>query len=756
MKDNYEKQIEELIKSTGDWFFDGKLIEEGKMTNNLYPYHKLFEPIYINKMKVKNRIVMGPMGNISMADEMGKPSSKMIKYFVERAKGGVGLITSGMVPVSVDDDPSFGDLNATGIFPRIDKHRSVYAGWRAIAEGCHAYGSKFFIQLSPGMGRVGNPECLTKKYKMPISSSWNRNWYIPQIPCRPISDNKCKRIIKHTGQAAVDAKAMGIDGVYLHGHSGYLIEQMTDPAYNRRKLGRYANWQNFGIDLVKEVRRRCGSNYPIHYRIDLTLGLKETYGDKLNSEKVLKKYKNGRTVLMTLQYMKNLVKAGVDIFDVDLGGYENWWLPHPPNGMPPGVYLSIAELTKTYFKQNKIISNAGMEIPIIAVGKLGFPDLAEQALRSEKCDMIMLSRPLLADPFWASKVYSGKIADIRPCIGDHEGCLGQLAVGGHPHCSVNPRTAFEDVYQDDMRVTKKPKRIAVIGAGPAGSVLACTLAQRGHEVTLYDKHGKAGGMLIKAGIPKIKFEIQNYINYLNNKIEEVEKLYSLIKKFKTIVTENMLKKEKYDIIVTCTGTKPIVPKIQGWDQSHVITGIDLLNDPKLVESKKSVVIIGGSDVGCEIAHLLSYQMDKKVTIVEMDTHFMKKTCTSNRHYMIHNLNARGVKLLNCTTVKCINTDSITVKKNISKTVPDPYVTWTPILTENIVNPFDKQIKKDIKVIDIKADLVIFCIGAIPNDELYELCKAQRTAPEIYNIGDSFATGRVLEAVKAGYSLGNAL
>ena len=130
---------------------------------------------------------MGPMGNASMAEETGKPGTKMLQYFLERAKGGAGLITSGMTPVSWTDDPAYEDLDHTGIFPRLDSHRTVYSGWRSIAEGCHSYGARFFIQLAPGMGRVGSPECLTKKLRLPVSASWNPNWYIPQITCRPLT-----------------------------------------------------------------------------------------------------------------------------------------------------------------------------------------------------------------------------------------------------------------------------------------------------------------------------------------------------------------------------------------------------------------------------------------------------------------------------------------------------------------------------------------------------------------------------------------
>ena len=153
------------------------------------------------------------------------------------------------------------------------------------------------------------------------------------------------------------------------------------------------------------------------YRIDLSLALNETYGEEDMNEKALKKFKNGRAIEQTLEYMLNLVKAGVDMFDVDLGCYDNWWLPHPPAGMPAGCFLEVSKLVKERFESLGIKSNAGLPVPVVAVGKLGYPDLAEKALRDNLCDMVMLGRPLLADPDWPNKAYAGRVSAIRPCIG---------------------------------------------------------------------------------------------------------------------------------------------------------------------------------------------------------------------------------------------------------------------------------------------------------------------------------------------------
>ena len=273
-----DAQVQRLVDDYGHWFDDPSRVQSGRMTKDLYPYDAMFSPIRINRMTVKNRLVMAPMGNISMCEETGRPNEKMIQYFIERAKGGVGLITSGLVPVSFGIDHSIIELGKLSYFPRIDRSRTVFAAWRDIAAGVHAYGAKFFIQLTPGLGRVGNPQCLVNSLKFPVSSSLNPNFYMSQVPCLPLSGRKLNHIIKNAGQAAADAKAANLDGVYLHGHEGYLLEQMTNPAFNRRALGHFSNWQAFGLDMVREIRRRVGDAYPIMYRIDLSLALNETYG----------------------------------------------------------------------------------------------------------------------------------------------------------------------------------------------------------------------------------------------------------------------------------------------------------------------------------------------------------------------------------------------------------------------------------------------------------------------------------------------
>jgi 2-enoate reductase len=691
-----------------------------------------------------------------MADETGRPNAKMIQYFAERAKGGVGLIASGLVPVKFSLDPSFAEPGDLAYLPRIDGSRSVFAGWRDLAEGVHAFGARFFIQLTPGVGRVGSPECVVKRWKLPVSASWNPNFYIPSIPCRPLTDRECWSIIKAAGQAAADARACLIDGVYLHGHEGYLLEQFANPAFNRRKLGRFADWDAFGIELVKEIRRRCGEQTPIWYRVDLSLALRECYGDRMDNVKPLSRFRNERTADMTLEYIRRLIEAGVDMFDVDLGCYDNWWLPHPPGPMPPGCFLAVARLVKEYLAEHDVRSNAGLEVPVVAVGKLGYPDLAERALREGACDMVMLARPLLADPHWPRKVFAGRVGEIIPCIGDQEACINEFIHGGHPQCAVNPRTGFEEQLPGDALPASDPRRIAVVGAGPAGVLCACLAARRGHDVTLFERRDCAGGTLIPGSRSRIKFDVANYVEYLRAQLDRCSSQHRLSVRFNTEATVDLLRAGDFDALALCTGARPQVPPVEGIDLPHVVQAVDLLWNPAVAEGTERAVVVGGGDVGCEVAHFLACECGKTVTVIEMLPYFMKDSCTANRGYLIHYLEERGVALWNCTQLRRVDERGVTVVRNVSPSVPSPYVTWAAVLPENVVNPLARPIRVQEEEVTVPADLVVLAVGMEADDGLYDACVRERVAPEIHNVGDSFTPARIFEATKAGHALGRAL
>ena len=754
MSDYPESLLHEWLEDSGNWFLDPEKEASGRMTQLLYPYRSLFSPVRVNQLTLKNRLVMAPLGNISMASETGRPDPAMIAYFEERARGGVGLITSGLVPVSFGIDHSLSEPGGLTYFPKILGSRTYYAGWRDLAHAVHAAGAHFFIQLSAGLGRVGNPQCLVNQKKFPVSSSLNPNYYLPAVPCLPLSGRKLKKIVRNFGQAAADSQAATIDGVYLHGHEGYLLEQMSNRAFNRRKLGRYADWQAFGIDIVKEIRERTGPDYPIMYRIDLSLALNATYGDRMKSVKSLRKFKNERSLAESLDYMKNLVKAGVDMFDVDLGCYDNWWLPHPPTSMKPGLFLEAARLVKEYFAKEEILSNKGIPVPVVGVGKLGYPDLAERAVADEFCDMVMLGRPLLADPEWPKKAYAGRVADIRPCIGCQEACINEFVEGGHPMCAVNPRTSFESVYPADIPKAEIRKKIAVIGAGPAGFECAMAALSRGHEVHLFDQEESVGGQVRLAALPAFKRDVRNYLEWMERKVEEEAENPDFNFYPGTEATLRLLEAGHFDTVVCATGSREAAPAIEGLEEALPVR--KLLSDLSSLEEVKTVIIAGGGLVGCETAFMLASEYGLEVTVLEMLPHFMAGICTANRGHLLHELEKSGVKLMNCTSLEKIEEGKATVRTNKSATVPDPYNRWAPILPDNVPNPLGKPIREEWETLELEADLVILATGSRPDDYLYNILLDAYVAPEIHLLGDAGYPAMITQAVRAGYRTGISL
>ena len=765
--------VQQLVGSYDNWPASRENASEkpglcgssARMTQELYPYDRLFSPIKINKLTIKNRIVMAPMGNIDMCEETGRPNDMMLQYFFARAKGGCGLLTTGLVPVSHGIDSTVTELDGLTYFPRIDRSRTVMPGWRDLAQGVHAHGSRIFVQLTAGLGRVGNPQCLLTQKKLPVSASFLPNYYIPAIPCMRLSDRKLRRIVTNIGQAAADAHAMGIDGVYLHGHEGYLIEQLSNPAFNHRKLGRYADWRRFGLDMVAEIRRRVGPNYPIMYRIDLSLALEETYDEETLGSTYLGRMRGGRTVEQTLSYMEELVAAGVDVFDVDLGCYDNWWMPHPPASMPAGCFVPVARAVRERFAADGVRSNAGLPVPVVAVGKLGYPDVAERALREGSCDMVMLGRPLLADPEWPNKAFAGRVADIRPCIGCQEGCLNEFVEGGHPQCAVNPRCSFEHLMPESPAPAKSPKRVAVVGAGPAGMVCALASSRRGHAVTLIDASDKLGGKLVAAGAARIKFDVENYRVYLERQVRKQADEGNLTLELGHAATKDALAAARYDAIVCAAGAHEATPPIPDLselvDAGLAVPATRLFREPELLGQAHSVTVIGGGAVGCEVAQWLAVERNvSQVSVVEMLPHMMQGACTANRGHLLHALAGHGVRLLNMTRVERAEQTPggalLHVSRNRHKNVPDPYVSWTPILPENVVNPLAPKVGDDWHKEVIASDLVVIACGGQADDSLFYELQQTHAAPELRNIGDGFAPGRVLEAVRAAYRLGTTI
>jgi 2-enoate reductase len=293
----------------------------------------------------------------------------------------------------------------------------------------------------------------------------------------------------------------------------------------------------------------------------------------------------------------------------------------------------------------------------------------------------------------------------------------------------------------------------VVGGGPAGVTAAVTSAKRGHQVELINRDAEIGGRLIPGSTAKIKYEAANYRLYLEGLVKKTGAEGNLTVKANTTATVEDLKRGNYDVIIFAQGTLDAKLPLPGMEMAKTVQAAELLRNPRLLGGAKKIVVIGGGAVGCETAYWLSFEKGCDVTVVEMDKYIMNHTCTANRGHLIHYLHKAGVPLLNCTRVTGFAPGGVKAARNISKTVPDPYITWHPILPENIENPLAPKLKIEEKEEILPADLVVLAAGGLSDDSLYLAAQKERAAPELYNIGDGFSAGRVLEATRAAYRLG---
>ena len=360
--------------------------------------------------------------------------------------------------------------------------------------------------------------------------------------------------------------------------------------------------------------------------------------------------------------------------------------------------VDMAQMTKEVVK-----------IPVIAIGKLGYPELAETVLQEGKADFICLGRALLADPEWPNKVKQGRLEDIRPCIGCHDGCLKRELDGKSISCAVNPATGMEREF--NIKPAGMAKSVLVVGGGPGGMEAARTAALRGHKVTLWEKSSALGGNLIPASIPNFKQDYKSLINFLTTQINKLGVAIELGKE----ATPELVQKVNPDVVFVATGSMPIIPDIPGIEKKMVVTAIDLLSGKR--DAGELVVVVGGGLVGCETALYLA-QKDKKLTIVEMLKSVMLDVYVANRMHLLELLADAGVVILTETSLSGITSRGV-----------------------NIVNKYGERS-------DLKADTIVLAVGLKSDGWLLEALKDK--VPEVYAIGDCIEPRKVMQAIWEGF------
>mgnify|MGYP000334092186 CR=1 FL=1 len=659
----------------------------------------LFQPIKIGKVEIKNKISMAPMGAFGLVDNEGCYNQRAIDYYVERAKGGTGLIITSITKVENELDKV-----VPGIIPIISINPGRFLMTSSeMAERVHAYGSKIFLQLTMGFGRSGAPGTLLRA--QPVSASDIPNYWDPTVTCRALTTSEVEWIVTKFVEGAEIARQAGFDGVEIHAvHEGYLLDQFTLSIFNRRtdKYGGDLRGRlQLPVEIVQGIKAEVGDDFPVGLRYSVKSCIKDWRQGGLPEEDYIEK---GRDLEEGIEAAKILETAGYDELNTDLGTYDAWYWSHPPLYQKDGLYLP-------YTKELKKAVN----IPVIVAGKLGNPDLAERALDDGSADMIGLGRPLLCDAYWPKKALGNHPERIRPCIGCHTGCLGRGFEGKPLSCTVNPAVGRERYYE--IKPAIKSKKIMVVGGGISGMEAARVAVMRGHNVTLYESTNELGGEVIPGSVPDFKLDDRRLLDWYRNEMKELK--VKII--FNTKVTEDMVQKEKPDAVIIATGAKDIRLKLPGIEKDKVSTAVEILNGSK--QSGENVLMIGGGLVGCETALYLAKQ-GKKVTIVEA------RDSVLNAGKPIPHMN----KIMLIDLMKKYNIKIITGNSLLE-------------VTEDGAVLIDSSFKKQ----NVSADTVIIAVGFRSDRELYD--KLNGKIADLYLVGDAYETANIMEAIWSGNEIG---
>jgi 2,4-dienoyl-CoA reductase (NADPH2) len=660
----------------------------------------LFEPIRINSLLLKNRIVM-PAVNLNMAEGYAV-TDRIIQFYAERAGGGVGLITVGFATIDeLSGNPMYIGAHLDDFIPGLER----------LAKAIKGNGACSSVQINHA-GRYNRSEHINGQQPVapsPISSSLTR-----ETP-RELSIQDIRAIIDRFADAARRVKQAGFDAVEVLSGTGYLISEFLSPLTNKRTDrygGSFENRTRFGIEVVQAVRETVGRDFPLIVRMN---GSDFMPGGQSRQE--LK------------QYAKLLVEEGtVDALCVNVGWHEAR-VPQIIASVPRGAFSYLAKGIKE-----------SVEVPVIASHRINDPMTARQLIRDGVCDMVAMARSLIADPDLPNKAMEGRESEIIHCIACAQGCFDKVRSGRAVECLCNPAAGREE----SARITKvdTPSNVMVVGAGPAGISAALASAAKGNRVTLYEKDARLGGQLHLASAPPGREEFGELAKDLARQLlkSEVKVVAG------QLVDEALIAAEKPDFVILATGATPITPPIPGVDLPHVVQAWDVLEDR--VVTGRRIVIIGGGAVGVETALFLAekgtlsgdaikfllvnraeepgalYELatrgTKDIVLVEMIGGVGKDIGRSTRWAMLQDLSRMGVK----TEVQCRALE----------------------ITETGV-----RIEKGDETGEIPCDTVVLAAGSASCAPLRFILEKRGIAYRM--VGDARQIGTAFEAMHDGFNCG---
>lgn len=635
----------------------------------------LFSPFKIRGVELRNRIVMAPTGT-GFGNVGGTASDKTMNFYARRAMGGVGMIILETTTV----DPS-GLISKTRL--RIDDDRFI-EGLSILTRKIKAHGARVAIQLSHRGGQATKEEIGDT----PVAPSSVLAPGFREKP-RELSAGEIRKLVETFAEAARRAKQAGFDAVEVHGAHGHLICQFLSGATNFRKDefgGDIEGRTRFAREIVGRIKMKIGGDFPVIFRISADEHMEN--GIKLEEAKIMAQL---------------LEKAGVDLFHVSGGHYSNLyeWVV-PPMMQPPGCLVPLAAGIK-----------GAVSVPVMAVGKIHDPLLAESILQEGKADLIATSRALIADPDFPQKVLEKREKEIRRCIACNTCIDSRVRLKSQVRCAVNPEVGKEG--GDPYKPTSAPKKVLVIGGGPGGMEAARVAKIRGHQVTLWEQADRLGGQLLLAAKAPSKLDMQNIIDYYKYQLEKLGVVVQLKKKATLPLIEEM----NPEATVVAAGVYPGNPEIEGIDRSNVVRASEVLGE-KVELTGKRIVIIGGGAGGCETAEFLRAK-GFTPTIVEMLEDIGGYLQPTLKEMFRRKLSLRGVEILTRSKATRVEEGRVVFQ--------------------------DEKGKEQ----SIGANIVILATGSRSNDGLMKALR-EKGRP-FFPVGDCIEPRKVIDAIHEGFSVG---
>jgi 2,4-dienoyl-CoA reductase-like NADH-dependent reductase (Old Yellow Enzyme family)/thioredoxin reductase len=581
-------------------------------------FPRLFSAGRVGPLALANRIVFAATSS-ELADKDGFVGDDAVEFYAERARGGAGLIVV---------EATYVEQEGKRLHHNAMLHDDRYIpGMRKLVEAVHAAGARIALQLNHG-GRESTPGVSGSVPLAPSPLPSRFTGVGDETIPKELTIAEIRRIVTRFADAAERASAAGYDAVELHGAHGYLIGNFLSPEANRREDAYGGSTQGrarFCVELVEAIKSRLGSAYPVIVRMN---GRDHVPG--------------GLELDEAVQIAALLEAAGADAISVSGGVHASRpYMVVPGMSVERGCYARYSEAVRRRVK-----------LPVMTVGRINTPDLAEQILACGQADYICLSRALIADPYFPAKARAGRADTIAPCIACNE-CIATV----HRHrglaCTVNPLVSRELELKPLLAARPAPRCIAVVGSGAAGMAAAVTAARRGHEVQLFEKADEVGGQLRLAYQPPHREEIGNLLRYLKAELARL----GVSVRLNQVLSAEAARALKPQAIVVATGAAPARPDLPGSHAPHVLTGWRVLAG--LEQTGRTCAIIGGGLVGMEVADHLAEQ--GKTVVVVARSQLLKKAVHADRVYFLDRIAALKIEVLAHTRVLAIGPDWIEIE-----------------------------------------------------------------------------------------------